>query len=277
MRCLKPDHKFSECKSVCSKCGHSHHAILCKPKRSNNTGSNGNGNGGTSRANNTPPSVVTSVPSTNISQSATSQIAPNVVSSDQVQNVAISEQTDKITVLQTAKTKIISKGASFSVTLLFDTGSDRSYILSDIAKKAKLNVVSHENIHFSNFGNNSINDSGLSPVYDVKLFGKDGSLHEIQAIGIPTLCNTLLRSRVPQVILDKFDINDFSDDFSEDRNLSIQILVGLDYIWSLINPSITLKSDTLVAHSSVFGYFCQGNFMFPLKLVILELNFVVSM
>ena len=59
----------------------------------------------------------------------------------------------KITVLQTAKTKLISKGSSYDVTLLLDKGSDRSYILLDVAEKANLNVVSHEHIAFSNFGN----------------------------------------------------------------------------------------------------------------------------
>ena len=41
----------------------------------------------------------------------------------------------KITVLQTAKCNLIHKAQKVTVNLLFDSGSDRTYVTSDMAKK----------------------------------------------------------------------------------------------------------------------------------------------
>ena len=58
-------------------------------------------------------------------------------------------------------------------------------------------------------------------------------------------------------------MSDFSDDFSNDRTVKIDILIGLDYMYDILNPALTVRCDSLVAQSSVFGWVVSGCFSIP--------------
>ena len=276
-KCLQTSpHKFVSCKATCSDCGGKHHKLLCRGQnvqRSNGTLPGGGTNG---------PSVDSNVSNTTSNPSAifgASNLSPNAnsfnvnssnVNSSKVtaSNINLNDQaqmlqysnSNKITVLQTAKSKIISKGSLYNVTILLDSGSDRSYILLDVAQKANLDVIMHEKIAFSNFGNKSSSESNLRPVFKVRLLGRNDIEHSLNLIGISPICKPLFRHHVPSNMLTQFDISDFSDDIQSDRTLNVDILVGLDHMYDILYPSHVQKHDSLVAVNSVFGWILSGSF-----------------
>ncbi len=92
-------------------------------------------------------------------------------------------------VLQTAKVKVgTGKGNSVQVTVLFDTGSDRSYVSSSLVKRVKPTWLKSEPICYSAFGNNS-SLSHMSDLYDLRLEDCKGIAHFLVAVEINTMCS----------------------------------------------------------------------------------------
>ncbi|XP_037775537.1 uncharacterized protein LOC119572501 [Penaeus monodon] len=119
-------------------------------------------------------------------------------------------------VLQTARVKVYGdSGICCEATLLFDTGSDRSYVSSNFVKKVKPKWVSSETVSYAAFG-------GSKSHPDFQL----------------------------------------ADDYKNNSHLSIDILVGLDAYWGLMDPEIKpYQRNGLVAQRSVFGWVLSGSWM----------------
>ena len=99
--------------------------------------------------------------------------------------------------------------------MLFDSGSDRSYITIDTARKCKLKGNNWEEISYSSFGKNEASKPVLSQVHQVELLGIDGKIHKLSVISIKQVCNPLLRQAIPQEFLDRFALNTvMADDFT---------------------------------------------------------------
>ena len=97
-----------------------------------------------------------------------------------------------------------------------------------------------EKISYSSFGKKGSSKPKLSQVYQVPLLGIDGKIHNLSAISIDQICNPLLRQAVPAKILSKIafdEINNImADDFTTERTINIDLLIGLDYLWQFIDP-----------------------------------------
>ena len=61
-------------------------------------------------------------------------------------------------------------------------------------------------------------------------------------------------------MLTKFNVGDLGDDYFQDRHFTIDLLIGQDYLYELLDPASAIKHDTLVAHESVFGWIFSGSF-----------------
>ena len=81
----------------------------------------------------------------------------------------------------------------------------------------------------------------------------------IYAASIPKICNPLVRPVVPDHVLNAFNHLVLADDFDDNSPLKIDILVGLDYYWSLMTPKNAIQVENVVAMKSVFGWILSGN------------------
>ena len=93
-------------------------------------------------------------------QVAVSEHSDTLSSNAQVQTEVVntsallqSTSGNTVTVLQTAKAYIIDSGKPIAIIFLFDSGSDRSYIVSDVAESCKLQQIGQEKVVFNSFGN----------------------------------------------------------------------------------------------------------------------------
>ena len=167
---------------------------------------------------------------------------------------------NKVTVLQTAKTHIVHKTQSVEISILFDSGSDRTFILSDVAHKCNLKPITHQEIVFNSFGTSKSSKPQMCDVFYVPLLGKDKKKYNITAIGTNTISKDLYRQKIPSEMLTIFNVGDLGDDYVQDRHFTIDLLVGQDHLYELLDPASSIKHDTLVAHESVFGWIFSGHF-----------------
>ncbi|XP_068218384.1 uncharacterized protein [Palaemon carinicauda] len=164
------------------------------------------------------------------------------------------------TILQTAKVKVMNnKGGFVTAKLLFDSGCDRSYVSSKFTEICKPEWVTRNEAPYSSFGGHSSGKDIESNVYKLNVLDNKGKIIPIFAEGIPKICNPLVRPVVPTHILDAFSHLDLADDFDDSSLLEIDILIGLDYYWSLMNPKDAVQVGKTVAMSSVFGWVLSGN------------------
>ena len=239
MRCLKKNHIYMNCPDSCSQCSRKHHHLLCLGK-GEKTGEKSDDN-----ASGEKPNLSINAP---------------VFDSKSPQAAFVQHGGNKVTVLQTAKSHIIHKTQSVEISILFDSGSDRTYILSNVAHKCNLQVATYEEIIFNSFGTSKSSNPKMCEVFHLNLLGKDKKKYSITAIGTNTISKELYRQKIPSEMLSKFNVNDFADDYFQDRHFTIDLLIGLDHLWDFIDPISTIRHNTLVAQKSVFGWIFSGSF-----------------
>ena len=173
-------------------------------------------------------------------------------SKDNTVNYAYFEGTDKTTVMQVVKTSVTTLGGeSVEVNILFDGGSDRSFITNDLADRLKLKKISDQIFSFSGFGGLVSGPRTKRNIYALNVGGVN-----VELAGIDTLCADMYRAPVPKHVLRKFSI-DFSEDFEVGRSIKVDLLIGLDYYWELVGPE-RIQIDALVAQKTRCGWMLSG-------------------
>ena len=156
------------------------------------------------------------------------------------------------TLMQVVKTKI----KDTSVNVLFDSGSDRSFISKTCVKSLKLKPVDNECLSFCPFGQSQSGNNELRNVFQIY-----HNNEPIRLIEIPTICSTMYRAPVPKDIISLFTGKNvqFNEDFVTGREVKIDILIGLDFYWPLI---LDQKHSCygLVAQDTVFGWMLSGTY-----------------
>ena len=169
-------------------------------------------------------------------------------------------QNSTVSVLQTAKVKVKVGNNFYVATLLFDTGSDKSYISSKFASKIKPELIGREVIQFSVFGESETSKPFLSKLFSLDIVGIDNQINNIEVLEVPNVCKTLFRPKVPLEILNEFGV-EFADNYQHDRNIQIDILVGMNFFWHIMQPNDFIKHQGLLAMNSSVGWILSGSFV----------------
>ena len=164
------------------------------------------------------------------------------------------ENQNRTTVMQVVKAKLQSKGGKIvEANVLFDGGSDLSFVTQDLVKKLDLKKSGEERFSFSGFGDAESGPRTKRKVYNLELGGIS-----VKLAGIDTLCAEMYRSPVPRQVISKFNI-EFSEDFEVGRSIKVDILIGLDYYWELVSPE-WVQIDSLVAQKTRCGWMLSGSY-----------------
>ena len=160
--------------------------------------------------------------------------------------------------LQTARTSARSADSDelLPVRILFDGGSERSYITNDLKKRLRLSPLKTEIIYLNTFGGEQHSKQQCELV-KVNLQGREEEL-EIYALSFPMLCappgsvvNLDHFSHLQE--LDLADCPHLEDD-SDARD----VLIGADHYWDIFTGDITREGDGPVAISSRLGWLLSG-------------------
>ena len=162
-------------------------------------------------------------------------------------------------IMQTAQVKTKTReGQDMAVSLLFDSASDRTYVLSKVVKQTKPRCIGQEMISFSTFGGETTSKPVLRSVYELQLLDSSDRTINLTAVEVPFICEPLRRTRIPQDVLQQFRQLPLADDYTFDKPLEIQILVGLDAYWDLMDHTQAIRHEGLVANLTAFGYVLSG-------------------
>ncbi|GFN80939.1 tigger transposable element-derived protein 6 [Plakobranchus ocellatus] len=156
--------------------------------------------------------------------------------------------------MQVVKAKLQSKGGEIvEANVLFDGGSDRSFVAQDLVKKLDLKKSGEKTFSFSGFGDAESGPRTKRKVYNLELGGVN-----VQLAGIDTLCAEMYRAPVPRQVISKFNV-EFTEDFEVGRPIKVDILIGLDYYWEVVSPE-RVQIDSLVAQRTRCGWMLSGSY-----------------
>jgi hypothetical protein len=158
--------------------------------------------------------------------------------------------------LQTARAIATSNGKSAPVRMLFDAGSQRSYVSNTVLQRLDVKPVKREVLYVNTLGENRYKRQNCG-VYKLSIENnrtRDGV--EIQAVNFPVICSPL-RSIVTTnyAHLDGLDLADFNHEESDD---SIDVLVGADHYWDLVTGDVVKGEDGPTAINSKLRWLLSG-------------------
>ena len=237
-RCLSKGHLVSECKKKykCKECKRDHNTLLC-PNKTNTT--NQHEQGGQTQ----PPHQIRG--EYNSQFLGVARETKNIDLASQYVNTGQCS-----TLLQVAHTEINNT----KITVMLDTGSDRSYITRSTAQKLDLVSKQKDTVALATFGGKGVKCSSAE-VYNLNMGEKVLTL-----LGIKTICKPLYRKCVPVEHLLPFRLYQPNENLNEGVMNQIDILIGIDHYYDVLNPAIVCMSGGLVCQNSMFGYIISGTY-----------------
>ncbi|PFX29435.1 Exonuclease [Stylophora pistillata] len=147
------------------------------------------------------------------------------------------------------------RSKSIPVRILFDNGSQRSYVTDHIKAKLGLTATSNETLHLNTFGENAYRKQKCQ-VVTLPLRSNKDEYVEISVLNFPVICSPLPKridvSKYPHLIdLDLADRSAFDLD-------SIEILIGSDYYWDIVTGESIRGEFGPTAINSKFGWLLSG-------------------
>ena len=227
--CLRTNHKVKDCRSTrtCWLCNRRHHQSICMQQ-----------------------------PISPTSNEVKHTQHPTSNHHDTTTNFTVNDE--RTILLQTAQAIVSNpiSGQSQSVRILFDSGSQRSYITEELSQQLKLKPDHRERLQLNTFGDNHHKVRGCNVVnLDILKTDRTDSVN-ITALCFPTICTNL-----PSVV----DVHDhphlvgleLADDPDKPRD-RIDVLIGSDFYWDIVTGDMKMGERGPIALSSRLGWLLSG-------------------
>ncbi|XP_077546213.1 uncharacterized protein LOC144158900 [Haemaphysalis longicornis] len=164
--------------------------------------------------------------------------------------------------LQTAQVWAEGRQRRALARLLFDGGSQRTFVTEELSRELQLEVLGEEDVTIYAFGGagNIIKEKRKR----VRLWLRsqyNRKEHSIEALEIPDICTDHLILPEHVVHEAKAKIRELADVTVPPAHLArtgISILVGADYYWTLVSGDMQKLQGALVAVNTEFGWTLQG-------------------
>ena len=144
---------------------------------------------------------------------------------------------DKLVLMQTASVKLqnLSHDRSTQARLLFDCGSQRTYITQQTAHKLDLVITKTEKLSVCTFGSKTAKDL-ITGISEILMLLRDGTLFKMKVNIVPRISGTISRAAVSAGKLKKaVNVFDLAESIPyEEESSTIDILLGNDYYLDLV-------------------------------------------
>ena len=145
------------------------------------------------------------------------------------------------------------------VRILLDGGSELSYVRKDLLKSISYSKVCERELNLVGFGERSAGQRRYDEV-SIKLFDRYADIHvEISAIVVDKLCSTV-NAQVSAADIRKFahlQGLQLADSFDESHR-PIDILIGANFMYSILLDNRLRKEGGPTAEQSIFGWVLHG-------------------
>lgn len=225
-KCTRRGHLSSACRMNvrCAKCQRKHATTMCDP------------------------SYPTRPPDTNDAVAST-QISLEAVTND-------GTAPKETVLLQTATAQCSGESSNAHVRVMFDGGSQRSYITSLTAQKLGCELVGQERLSVGFFGGHQEE----RPFRKVKVFleTKRGEKRELEVLETDVICDQTI-PKPPKETLEKLEALGYECADSNDHGpKDIGLLIGADYLWDLTTGRTVKLGKRLRAVETAAGWTVQG-------------------
>ena len=254
--CLRKHHMSRDCRSPlkCTSCGGRHHASICV--------------GGTTQTGDKPHSRPTQGTGGNTTtvqpqQASYSSNVNRPVSSIPTTTAAFQSSTTKVPVLlQTAQVPVFRPGdpsTSISIRVIFDSGSQRSYVSQRVKQSLALDPLYSETMLIKTFGSEKGNKQ-LCDVVSLGLNLRAGGNMNLLFLAVPLICEPLCGQSISRAVehydyLADLDIADYS---CGTEQLEVDMLIGSDHYWKLVTGKLISRSDGPTAVHTRLGWVLSG-------------------
>ncbi|KAK6018651.1 zinc knuckle [Ostertagia ostertagi] len=258
--CGSKSHTFADCKSKgCYYCGKKHHSSTCfkSPIKTNNTPSSGNadpkkGEKIKKTVQNFAKARITAVQENNLGPSPT--ILAVSESPMKKKHEQIFLLTGHLTVVHPTAQK------SMEVEVLFDTGADRSFIDSQLAKDLQLKECGRKVMQLTTFGSHEHKEIECL-LTSLRVWDANGEAHTLQLFTFDKLCPNLSQGGLDEKDLEFIRRKHIRLCVPHEKDaVQPKILIGCDQLWDFINfeaPHFNLPSG-LTLIPTKFGYTVSG-------------------
>ena len=237
--CLRKGHMSRFCRSTsrCQRCKRKHHTSICEP-------------GGEQRQ---PSSLATP------SLSGLSPNAPPFQSSQTTSNVC--SNLSRVVFLQTARAMIKNPtdGSMIEVRVLFDGGSQRSYLSERARDLLHLEACGEHSLSIATFGSLRSNKK-VCPIVHVNLCLKGYPSMPLTLYVIPTICEPLVAQPISECVGNHPHLLglELADSSSTKTSLPVDLLIGSDYYWGLVTGNVCSGADGPTAIHTKLGWVLSG-------------------
>ena len=251
--CLRRGHIARECRSRnrCRVCKNRHHCSICQTdttldKANISTPASKNENSAR-----TTTHLLTSV-------RTNTQLDPKA---PPFQSLTVSVGKETKILLQTATVSMFNPrcpGSEMDGTVIFDSGSQRSYISQTVVDHLHLKRCGSQVLSIITFGKKAGHQLRCD-VVKVGLKKKEQSIQELTLLSVPSICGALkgiprseLETKYPQ--LTELDL---ADQMDVDGTVPV-LLIGMDYYWNFITGETLQCADGPVATRTSLGWVISG-------------------
>ena len=219
--CLRQNHVSKNCKSNmrCRKCNRRHHTSICDPPKEQEREKQEGQNG-------------------------------------QTLTTAGKEKANVLLQTATAYAFGNEKDKKIQVNILFDGGSQKSYIAEDLKKRLGLKTEKTEKINLNTFGS----EKYISRICDsvkVNIEVEDEEVIPISALSFPSICSPV-SSHVEIKEYPHLQGLSLANNFASDSDKDIGILIGANHYFDFVTGDIVKGSSGPVAIASKLGWLLSG-------------------
>ena len=169
----------------------------------------------------------------------------------------------KSTLMGTARTEVCNpyeEEVFAFIRMLFDNASQRTYVTSCLKDKLQVPVLKKDTVLVKGFGGveSELKEVDIILIKVRTLVGHPDIL--IEAVVVPVVCAPLPNQNTKTVKMCYPHLqNLFLADFSDDENKKVDILLGLDYYWSIVTGfTVHGKPGSPVASYTSLGWIVSG-------------------
>ena len=163
----------------------------------------------------------------------------------------------KSTLLKTAISPVKHHDRTVSAHILFDEGSQRSFITGDLARQLALTSEKEETISLSAFGGTSSSVKRVA-VSTITLLTDDEEPIPIEVIVIPTIAAPIQNQMVNNLqTLPHLQGLKLAHPITDEDLFQIDLLIGADHYWNIVEDDIVRGPGPTAAKSKI-GYLLSG-------------------
>ena len=187
-----------------------------------------------------------------------------------------SQYTDvhKLVLLQTAKAKVFNPHTSqpvITVRVLFDSGSQRSYITNKLKDALRLQPEQKQGMSIKTFGTDTARVH-ICEIVEVGMKMDDDTVMTLTLLAVPLICDPLSAQPI-ELCQEKYShlaelqLADTSDG---NDHMEVDILLGSDYYWQFMSDNTLRAENGPTAIYTKLGWVLSG----PVPLLAVTTNFI---